>query len=123
MSKFEVCVRGNNFLMKTEDGIIKKSFYAARYAEAKDMSEAAGIVMDIFREELKDLVLNDKDDMPEMRVVETNEIYFFENAIEIGEFTFSLDGYVWVEDDTLDSEMIKEGNAKESSTMGIPTKS
>ena len=106
MRKFEVCVRGSNFLIETEEGKMKKSFFAARYAEAKDMSDAVGVVMDKFRAELKGKVLNGEDDPPNMKVVENNEIYFFEDSIEIGDFIFTPDGYVWVDDDTTASEMI-----------------
>ena len=54
MTKFEVCIRGTNFLIKTDNQVRKNGFYAFRTIEANDMSGALEIVMGAIKAELKE---------------------------------------------------------------------
>ncbi len=98
MRKFEICVRGRNFLIE-EDGKQKKfGFYAARFIEAEDSSSALKIVMDSFRTELKSIVLNDESDPPNMKVVEICDVYYFTEKMEVGDMVLTGKGYLWDEE-------------------------
>jgi len=98
MRKFEICVKGRNFLIKEDDEAKKFGFYAARFIEAHDSSTAAKIAMDSFRAELKNIVMNDESDPPMMSVVEVREVYFFEDRMEVGEMVLSGKGFRWDEE-------------------------
>ena len=98
MKKFEICVRGRNFLIKEDDEPKKFGFYAARFVEADDSSTAAKIAMDSFRAELKNIVLNDKSDPPMMSVVEVRGVYYFEDRMEVGDMVLSGKGFLWDEE-------------------------
>ena len=74
MRKFAVCIRGKNFLIKKDNKARKTAFFAARSVEANDTSAAIKKVMDSFRVELKDEVLNDQSDLPVMTVEEISEV-------------------------------------------------
>jgi uncharacterized membrane protein len=95
MKKFEVCIRGTNFLIKTDNKAKKNGFYAARFVEAKDTSTAVEIAMDSFRSELKDAVLNDKSDPPVMNVEEVEEVYYFQDSMVVGDKVLPGKGFVW----------------------------
>ena len=98
MRKFEICVKGRNFLLKEDDEAKKFGFYAARFMEAHDSSAAAKIAMDSFRAELKNIVMNDESDPPMMSVVEVREVYFFEDRMEVGDMVLSGKGFLWDEE-------------------------
>lgn len=97
MSKFEICVRGENFLIKRTGPSKKNGFYAARFVEAKDTSAAVEIAMDSFRKELKEMVLNDESDPPSMKVVDLRDVYFFEKVMVFGDVELPPRGYLWDE--------------------------
>jgi hypothetical protein len=111
MRKFEVCIRGMNFLIKTDnkvkktgliktDNKVKKTgFYAARFIEANDMSTAVQIATDSFRAELKDIVLNDKSDPPVMNVEEVEEVYYFQDNMVVGDKVVPGKGFLWDEEE------------------------
>ena len=98
MKKFDVCIRGQNFLIKKGSKVKKNGFYAARFIEANDYSDAVGIVMDSFRTELKDVVINDKSDPPKMNVVEVNEVYYFQDKMFVGDKVLPGEGFIWDEE-------------------------
>jgi len=103
MRKIEVCIRGRNFLMKTDKGTRKRGFYAARFVEANDISSAVSMAMDSFRAELKGQVLNDKSDPPAMTVVDASEVYYFQDKMEVEGKVLSGKGFLWDdEEDALD---------------------
>ena len=77
MKKFEVCIRGTNFLIKTDNKVKKNSFYAARSVEANDISSAVENAMGLIRAELKNSVVNDKADPPVVKVEDVAEVYYF----------------------------------------------
>lgn len=97
MKKFEVCIRGNNFLIKKGNKVKKNGFYAARFVEANDYSVAVGMAMDSFRAELKDAVMNEKSDPPVMNVVDVKEVYYFEDKMAVGDKDLPGEGFVWDE--------------------------
>ncbi len=98
MTKFEICIRGQNFLIE-EDGEKKKfGFYAARFIEAEDSSSALEIAMDSFRTELEPIVLNAKSDPPLMKVVEIAEVYYFTEKMEVGDMILTENSYLWDEE-------------------------
>lgn len=95
MKKFEVYIRGKNFLIRTDNEVRKNNFYAGRFIEANDMSDALEMVMGSIRSELKDAVLNDKSDPPTMRVEDISEVYYFQDKLLWQGMNLPLDGYVW----------------------------
>lgn len=97
MKKFEVCIRGNNFLIKTNHKIKKNGFLAARFVEAEDMSGALAIVMNGIKSELKDMVANDESDPPRVAVEDIYEVYFFGDSIEWEKKKLPPAGFVWDE--------------------------
>jgi len=97
MKKFEVCIRGNNFLIKKGNKVKKNAFYAARFVEAKDYSAAVEMAMDSFRAELKGVVVNDPADPPRMNVVDVREVYYFEDKMVVGDMVLPGSGFVWDE--------------------------
>lgn len=109
MKKFEICVRGTNFLIRKDDKVKKSGFYAARFIEANDLSSAVDIVMDSFRAELKDVVLNDKSDPPKMSVVEADEVYYFQHKMVVGDMVLHGKGFLWDEGDSNMPVIPKEG--------------
>jgi hypothetical protein len=68
MKKFEVCIRGANFLIKTGNTVKKNAFRATRFVEAKDIPDAVDKAMNSLRAELKPAVLNDESDPPSVDV-------------------------------------------------------
>lgn len=81
MRKFEVCIRGKNFLVKTGNKVKKNGFTATRFVEADDTSAAVDIAMDTLRAELKSAVLNDKSDPPVVDIAEVSEVYYFKDEL------------------------------------------
>jgi len=57
-----------------------------------------GIVMDSFRTDLKDVVINDKSDPPKMNVVEVNEVYYFQDKMFVGDKVLPGEGFIWDEE-------------------------
>lgn len=95
MKKFEVCIRGNNFLIKKNNHVRKHGFYAVRFIEGDDMSDVLKIVMDSIKSELKDVVLNDKSDPPSMSVEDIYEVYYFQDTVEYKGKSILPEGFVW----------------------------
>ncbi|MFQ5464548.1 MAG: hypothetical protein ACE5EI_01335 [Thermodesulfobacteriota bacterium] len=97
MRKFEVCIRGRNFLIKRDGKVKRTGFYSARFVEADDMSVAVGLAMDSLRDALADVVVNDPSDPPVMNVEDVEEVYFFEENMLIGERVVPGNGFLWDE--------------------------
>ena len=81
MRKFEVCIRGDNFLVKTGKTVKKNGFRAARCVEARDNHEAVALVMNSLKRDLKGIVLNDKSDPPDAKLEEVSEVYYFKDEM------------------------------------------
>ncbi|MDH4128791.1 MAG: hypothetical protein OEV44_08570 [Spirochaetota bacterium] len=97
MKKFEVCVRGDNFLIKENKKLVKKSFYAARGIEARVPSEAMKIAIDSIKTELKNIAVVNKSDPSEINIIDVNEVYYFDNTIVYEDKILPKDGFVWTE--------------------------
>ncbi len=97
MRKFEVCIKGENFLVELDGKIEKKEFYAARFVEAMDSSTAVDRAMEILRRDLKDYVLNKPEDPPVMKIEEIDEVYFFQEKMALGNRLIPGKGFLWVE--------------------------
>jgi len=102
MKKFEVCIRGTNFLIKSGNQVKRNGFYAARFIEANDSSAALESVMGAIRDELKDVVLNDKSNPPKVSVEDIYEVYYFGDKILWEGKNLRPEGFVW------DEEVVKE---------------
>ena len=102
MKKFEVCIRGTNFLIKSGNQVKRNGFYAARFIEANDSSAALESVMGAIRDELKDVVLNDKSNPPKVSVEDIYEVYYFGDKILWEGKKLLPEGFVW------DEEVVKE---------------
>ena len=89
MKKFKVFVHGENFLVN-HDGVEEKlGFYTTRFLEAQNEEAAEYAVMDMLRDELAELVLNDKSDTPMMYAEEVDELDSFAGfSVPGGGFTF-----------------------------------
>lgn len=99
MRKIEVYIRGKNFLIKTKDGVRKRGFYAARFVEAQDISSAVKMAMDSFRAELKDVVMNKKENPPAMTVIDANEVYYFQDKVEVEGKFLTGEGFLWEDEE------------------------
>lgn len=97
MKKFDVCIRGTNFLIKTDNQVKKNGFYAARSVEANDISSAVERAMDSIRTELKNSVVNDKADPPVIKVEDVAEVYYFGDTMELEDKTVPTKGFLWDE--------------------------
>lgn len=97
MKKFDVCIRGTNFLIKTDNQVKKNGFYAARSVEANDISSAVERAMDSIRAELKNSVVNDKADPPVIKVEDVAEVYYFGDTMELEDKTVPTKGFLWDE--------------------------
>jgi uncharacterized membrane protein len=90
--RFGVCIRGDNFLVKTGNVVKKNGFSATRRVEAEDSSAAVKMVMDSLKAELENAVLNDKSDPPIVNLEDVSEVYYFQDASVSGP-----EGIVWDE--------------------------
>ena len=114
MTKFEVCIRGTNFLIKTDNQVRKNGFYAFRTIEANDMSGALEIVMGAIKAELKSSVLNDKSDPPKVSVEDIYEVYYFQDKIEWQGKILLPEGFVW------DERVVSESTNSSASSLANP---
>lgn len=114
MTKFEVCIRGTNFLIKTDNQVRKNGFYAFRTIEANDMSGALEIVMGAIKSELKDAVLNDKSDPPKVSVEDIYEVYYYQDKIEWQGKILLPEGFVW------DERVVSELTNSSASSLANP---
>ncbi|MFQ5441178.1 MAG: hypothetical protein ACE5EB_00460 [Thermodesulfobacteriota bacterium] len=95
--KFEVCIRGDNFLVERGGKTGKNGFYAARFVDAENTSLAVDKAIVSIRADLKDAVLNEKSDPPVMTVADVRDVYFFEKLMEVGELLLPPKGFLWDE--------------------------
>ncbi len=91
MRKYEVRIRGRNFLIKTGNTVRKNGFLATRFVEADDRGGAVETAMDSLRAELKKATLNDKTDPPAVEIEEVSELYYFKENSPAGK------GFLWDE--------------------------
>lgn len=79
MKKYKVFLQGKNFLISIDKKIQKYGFYTTRFVEANDEKEAENKSVDLIRDdpELRQSVLNDKDDPPTIYMETIDELYDF----------------------------------------------
>ena len=92
MRKYEVRIRGRNFLVKTGNTVKKNGFLATRFVEAEDRGAAVDTAMDSLRAELGNAALNDKTDPPAIEIEEVSELYYFKEDSSAGK------GFLWDEE-------------------------
>ncbi|MCC6544726.1 MAG: hypothetical protein IT392_09525 [Nitrospirae bacterium] len=114
MKKFEVCIRGTNFLIKSGSQVKQNGFYAARFIEANDSSEALESVMGAIKAELKDVVLNEKSNPPKVTVEDVYEVYYFGDKILWEGRNLPPEGFVW------DEEVVSESAGSAASSSPNP---
>src|SRR3972149_10216625 len=114
MKKFEVCIRGSNFLIQSGNQVKRNGFYAARFIEADDMSGALDIVMNSIKAELKDVVLNDKSNPPKVSVEDIYEVYYFGDKIVWEGKNLPPAGFV------CDEEVVKEAASPPAGSLSSP---
>ncbi|MFQ5428581.1 MAG: DUF2231 domain-containing protein [Thermodesulfobacteriota bacterium] len=100
MGKFEVCIKGTNFRIKTDKKVKTKNFHAARAVEANNPSEAVQKVMAGLREELGESVANSPSEPPSVDVVEVSEVYYFQDNMVVENLenkVLPCEGFDWQE--------------------------
>jgi len=100
MGKYEVCIKGDNFRIKTDKKVKTKSFHAARFVEARDPADAVQKVMALLREELKESVANTDADPPSVEVVDVSEVYYFQKNMvveSLNNMVLPGEGFFWKE--------------------------
>ena len=92
MKKYVVIVLGKNFLINRDDKIQKLGFFTTRYISVENQSQALNTALDLIREELKDVVLNEFSNPPIMFQDDLYEVDSFGDAnAPGGGFTFFPD--------------------------------
>lgn len=84
-------IEGSNFAIRLDGKVGKHGFFTTRFVEAKDSRNAETLVMNLIRDELKSIVLNDRSDPPMMYAEEIHEIDDFGDNIVPGS------GFTWFE--------------------------
>jgi hypothetical protein len=76
MSKYRVLLNGENFLLNFDGQLQKLGFYVTRVVVAQNPDEAELAAVNLVREDsqLKDNVLNERDDPPMLYAEEVEEI-------------------------------------------------
>ena len=74
IKNYAVMIEGKNFIMKFEGKKQKTGFFVKRAVQGTDEREAELKVMDLLRTELRESVLNKKDDPPMMYLEQIREI-------------------------------------------------
>lgn len=81
MKKFRVLLNGRNFLLDMGyDGLKKHGFFTTRWVKANDEVEAENSAVEMVRQcsQLRSVVLNEKDDPPEIFLEEIDVAVAFE---------------------------------------------
>ncbi len=89
MAKYRLMIEGNNFLAKSDEGLIKEGFFTTRFIEAENESIAIKKTMISIRDEISDYYFNDNDDTPNMKIEEIVELNSFgDNKVPGSGFTW-----------------------------------
>ncbi len=75
--KFKILVEGQNYIVDLDNVLQKCGFFTTRFIEATNSSEAENIALRLIRNELKEIVLNDRNDPP---------MIFFDEIVEVPSF-------------------------------------
>ena len=92
MNKFKIIVEGKNFNILIENAVQKCGFFTTRFVEADSLDSAENTALDLIREELKGMVLNEEDDPPSLFFDQIEEIKSFgDHQVPGTGFTWYLD--------------------------------
>jgi hypothetical protein len=82
MNKYRILIEGKNFIINIEGKNNKLGFITTRWVEARTEAEAEKSAIELIRNDpqLKDTVLNKKDDQPMLYAEEIVEIKSFEGV-------------------------------------------
>ena len=94
MKKYKILLQGNNFLLKLDGNKNIFGFYTTRYVEAENLKDAENIAIELIRNdhELRQSVLNKKNDPPIIFVDEIDELENFKGVKTPGKgYSFFLE--------------------------------
>jgi hypothetical protein len=89
MNKYKVFIDGDNFDILLDGKVGKHGFFTTRFVEAKGSKEAEALAINLIRDELKSIVLNDRSDPPTLYVEENYEVDDFGDNLVPGT------GFTW----------------------------
>lgn len=75
--KFKIVVEGQNYIVNLDEIPQRCGFFTTRFVEAENLSEAENIVRQLIRDELKEVLLNDRNNPPVISLDEVVEIVSF----------------------------------------------
>ena len=70
MQKYSILINGTNVFLKIDGDIGRYGFYTTRYVEAMNDKEASAMVMNLIKNELEAISLNNPDDPPILKMEE-----------------------------------------------------
>jgi hypothetical protein len=94
MKKFRVMLEGRNFLFNSDEGRKVMGFYTTRFVEAENPKEAENLSVELIKNDskLKDSVLNERSDPPEIYLESIDELESFGgNSVPGNGYTFYPD--------------------------------
>lgn len=91
--KYRISVEGKNFKIRLEKVVQQLGFYTTRFIIAENEAVACETALDLIRNELKEIVLNEPSDPPMMFIEETVELDSFGDNMVPGK------GFTWFEED------------------------
>jgi len=98
MSKYQVQIEAQNFLVDLEGSVAKRGFFTFRYVEADDKNAAENSAVQMLRDdqELRELVRNDTSDPPTMDVIDITELETFDGIDnESGRIWYDMNPKRW----------------------------
>lgn len=75
--KFKLLIEGQNYIVHLDNTPQRCGFFTTRFIDADNSSDAENIVLQLIKDELKGVVLNDRNDPP---------VIYFDEIIEIASF-------------------------------------
>lgn len=91
--KYKIVIEGQNYNIKLDKAPQRCGFFATRFIEADNTSDAENIVLRLIRDELKEIILNDQSDPPVICLEEIVEIVSF------GDNDVPGFGFTWYKED------------------------
>ena len=93
MKKFKVLIEGRNFVIEENNKCKKYGFFTTRFVQAEDAFHAETIALDLIRNELNNVVLNEQVDPPMLHVEAINEVASFGGNLVPGTgFSWYIEG-------------------------------
>lgn len=92
MKKFKILIEGKNLLIRIEEEINRVGFFATRFVQSENRDAAEKAALNLIKNELRDILLNERSDPPKMNIDEVFEVESFEE-------TTSDTGFTWYVED------------------------